>query len=425
MVQFVIWGIGNRGKIAAEFIGYQYIKAFVDSNEMLQGIKYKGLPIIDIEQYMDRYRNCLLLVSPYEDAEIVNILKKKGIESYLLFSECPSEIYSGQLKSIDEIKFPDVDYSKIVILGISLFSIMLHEYFLKKGINIPLLMQEGDADIRALVNDCVYYEKEYSYAPDNLVIQSKKKAVEDKEVSVLDFYRLAGYVEKFCNPKLRRFKDLYLGKRCFVVGNGSSLTELDLNKLSKHKEICFGMNGIPIIFKKTLWRPDYYVCEDDKAMDLFGDSVLRSGISNIMISDAGIGFLKKAKEYDNIDVFHMTIEDYLPDRPSFSDDIEKVLYCGYTVAYVCLQIAVYMGFREIYLLGIDFDYEDGDTVEVKHFSQEYHKDKNKINPCRRSENLLAYQAALQYADSHGVKIYNATRGGKLEVFERVDFDNLV
>ena len=44
--------------------------------------------------------------------------------------------------------------------------------------------------------------------------------------------------------------------------------------------------------------------------------------------------------------------------------------------------------------------------------------------CFYKQNLLAYQSAKKYADAHGIKIYNATRGGNLEVFERVDFDSL-
>ena len=38
---------------------------------------------------------------------------------------------------------------------------------------------------------------------------------------------------------------------------------------------------------------------------------------------------------------------------------------------------------------------------------------------------LAYIAANEYAKEHGVKILNATRGGKLEAFERVDFDSII
>ena len=36
----------------------------------------------------------------------------------------------------------------------------------------------------------------------------------------------------------------------------------------------------------------------------------------------------------------------------------------------------------------------------------------------------AYEVAKENAEKKGIKIYNATRGGKLEVFERVDFDSL-
>lgn len=38
--------------------------------------------------------------------------------------------------------------------------------------------------------------------------------------------------------------------------------------------------------------------------------------------------------------------------------------------------------------------------------------------------ILAYESAKKYVDSHNISIYNATRGGMLEVFERVDFDSL-
>lgn len=37
---------------------------------------------------------------------------------------------------------------------------------------------------------------------------------------------------------------------------------------------------------------------------------------------------------------------------------------------------------------------------------------------------MTFEKAREYADGHGIKIYNATRGGKLEVFERVNFDKL-
>ena len=35
-----------------------------------------------------------------------------------------------------------------------------------------------------------------------------------------------------------------------------------------------------------------------------------------------------------------------------------------------------------------------------------------------------FDSGKHYADKHGIKIYNATRGGKLEIFDRVDFDTI-
>lgn len=426
-MDFVIWGVGNRGKIAAKFIGYQYIKAFIDSNESLQGTQYNEIPVITIEQYVEQYQDCLLIVSPYQDQEIIEILKRKGIYSYLLMNDCPYEFCCGQLESFDEISLLHLDFDRAIIYGFTLYSILLWKYFLEKGFAVSLLIQEKYLDSKPLLQSIsgkVYCEKEYGYKSDEIIIQTVKDPPRKEGIKVIDLYRVADFADKFYHPAVCRFHNMHEDEKCFIVGNGSSLSVADLNALSHHGIICFGMNGIPMIFKNTKWRPDYYVCEDGKAMDLFEDLILESQLDCVFVSDTNKEFLRKAGRFDQINVFHMAIENYTPCMPSFSDNMETVLFCGYTVTYVCIQIAVYMGFREIYLLGMDFDYADGDTVEVRHFDEKYHKNQEKINPCRKSENLLAYEAARQYAESHGIKIFNATRGGKLEVFERVDFDSL-
>ena len=87
-----------------------------------------------------------------------------------------------------------------------------------------------------------------------------------------------------------------------------------------------------------------------------------------------------------------------------------------------------MGFKEIYLLGVDCDYNvfrkaDGEIItsrmKINHFHPEYVETLYTVDIGLQT---AGYQAAREYADNNGLKIYNATRGGKLEVFERVDFD---
>ena len=86
-----------------------------------------------------------------------------------------------------------------------------------------------------------------------------------------------------------------------------------------------------------------------------------------------------------------------------------------------MQIAIYMGFKEIYLLGCDNSYSDDKNKQ--HFVESGHYDPTYKTAGDRM--VVAYMEAKKYADSKNVKIYNATRGGMLEVFPRVDLDEVL
>ena len=109
----------------------------------------------------------------------------------------------------------------------------------------------------------------------------------------------------------------------------------------------------------------------------------------------------------------------------FSEDISKRVYFGATVAYDCLQIAAYMGFKKIYLLGMDLvPYKPGDKSAVQYLNF-FETDGQERKPQMWVDKILrSYQTAKNYADVHGIQIYNATRGGYLEIFDRIDFDKM-
>lgn len=109
------------------------------------------------------------------------------------------------------------------------------------------------------------------------------------------------------------------------------------------------------------------------------------------------------------------------------------IYWGGTVAYTAMQMAVYMGFKEIYLIGVDHNFrvsqDSNGNIKVDnsvkdYFCDNYNSDKDELYIPNLNNSTKAYMAAKKYCDEHDVTIYNATRGGKLEVFERVDFDKL-
>ena len=114
-----------------------------------------------------------------------------------------------------------------------------------------------------------------------------------------------------------------------------------------------------------------------------------------------------------------------------------------TVMTYMIEMAMYMGFSEIYLIGVDCT--NGFVNTSNHFMDGYMTSAMESEEQRRARNLAtgdkkltleelgqyrvdrsmaAYDKLREYADKHGIKVFNATRGGMLEAFERVDFDEL-
>ena len=219
-------------------------------------------------------------------------------------------------------------------------------------------------------------------------------------------------------------QNIYHGSRCFIVGNGPSLSSTDLDKLKG--EICFATNRIYEIFDETEWRPIYYLVQDRKLIDLIKHEIIEQiDIDNKYV---GIDIFSDDLNVKNIKYLNVVSKPFYPKLPKFSSDASKKCYNGWTITYTCIQLAAYMGFGKIYLIGVDHNYSktlnsDG-TVTSQNIQDHFSTKDQILNTPALYKSTLSYEAAKQYADAHGIKIYNATRGGKLEVFERVDFDSL-
>ena len=233
-------------------------------------------------------------------------------------------------------------------------------------------------------------------------------------------------------PKsLEDFKNKYSGKRCFIIGNGPSLKMEDLNTLAANNEYSFGANRIYISFQDTFWRPTFYCIQDGAMIKQYHKEIEKLKIKYKFISDYALKKLGD-KNFHTAYMFHLNPKRYYPYYPGFSTDIAKEIHEGFTVTYAEMQIATYMGFKNIYLLGVDFNYAkaidiSGNIVDSggkDYFSDQYIKENEKRNIPQLHKSLQAYKKAELYSRRNDFRIFNATRGGKLEVFERVDFDSL-
>lgn len=246
--------------------------------------------------------------------------------------------------------------------------------------------------------------------------------------------------------KIKKFHNLHKKKRCFIIGNGPSLKIGDLEKLNE--EITFASNSIHALYKSTTWRPTYYCANDkifcDKMMsDKENMYMLMDGCKAAFTSILGAGFrYRNDVDMDRLHFVQLVESSIKSPFLCFSTDCSEQIYLGGTVTYVMLQLAAYMGVEQIYLLGMDFNYsmeqhKDGTIVtnQVCNHMEEIEAEHKVFDELIKSRygvpyladvdlQLAAFQTAKKYADEHNIKIYNATRGGKLEVFERVEFDSL-
>jgi hypothetical protein len=228
---------------------------------------------------------------------------------------------------------------------------------------------------------------------------------------------------------IRRFRSIHEGQPAWIIGNGPSLTSLDLSLLKD--KITFGVNGIWLLFGELGWRPTYYVVEDCYVAEDDADAINAiQGPVKIFPLDLR-AFLKP----DDSTYYVRFQRGEYSGFPRFSEDCEKIVYWGGTVTYTNLQLAHYMGCNPIYLIGMDMkykvpDYREGTTIvsreaDVNHFHPLYFGPGKRWHDPRvdRMKRCLAY--AGEYLARKGVRVLNATRRGKLEVFARITYERAI
>lgn len=256
---------------------------------------------------------------------------------------------------------------------------------------------------------------------------------------------------------LHALKDRHRGERCFIMGNGPSLNRMDLNKLKG--ETVFACNAAHLLFDRISWRPRYYACVDTRVLQDRGPEIA----AMLDVERQTTGFFPASVVVHDGQGQTIDVGGLLGERPNqvffnevsnnpaaglpgmFSIDAAERVVMPYTVTITMLQLAAHMGFSEIYLIGCDTDYVVPDTVrrdgpvlaggeglfltssqddDPNHFDPRYFGRGRQWHNPQVDKMIEHYGFAAQALDALGIKVRNATAGGKLEVFPRVDFDSL-
>lgn len=251
-------------------------------------------------------------------------------------------------------------------------------------------------------------------------------------------YDVKGYltekqiIDKNTYGKIALFKNQYKGKKCVLIGSGPSLTFEDLTVLSKSDVVTIACNSLFKAYEFTSWRADLYCIADSGVFDTVGAKALEEQQGKpLFVSEA---VYKELDDEIKQKVYPVRVRRNAtyPQKRKFSGNAGRYMYRFGSVLYFMIQLAVYLGFDEIYLLGCDCNYsytkmEDGSikkTGDRDYFMKGY-EDRTAHQPFNQFDIVMPdYDEARRYSNKHGVKIFNATRGGKLESFIRVDFDEI-
>ena len=260
----------------------------------------------------------------------------------------------------------------------------------------------------------------------NAIPESMKPAVKNGYDA---FRRLPDLPAAYLHPwrresmlEMRPYHDAHRGKRCFIIGNGPSLKQLDLTLLKD--EFTFGMNRIYMAFPEMGFETSYFVCMNDLVVEQCSVDIQQLKMPRF-ISWRGRRWLKHEK---GLNFIYSTYT-----GPGFTRDITGRVWESATVSYVALQLAYYMGFETVYLIGVDHNFISKGTPNTTVVSQG--DDPNHFNPNYFGKGFrwqlpdletseIGYRLAREAFGQDGRQVLDATAGGKLTIFPKVDYASL-
>jgi len=256
--------------------------------------------------------------------------------------------------------------------------------------------------------------------------------------------------------ELSTLKDTRKGERCVILGNGPSLNRTDLSLLKE--ETVFACDAVHLLFERIDWRPAYYTCVDsqvlhDRATDI--EAMLAADPDMVAFFPTEVQI--HGSDRDRLKGRDLVAESpkryFFNEEPGTVDDLPESMFSldasirviqPHTVAVTMMQLAAYMGFSELVLVGIDMHYSVPDAVpreegvdiedvrltslqddDPNHFDPLYFGATRKWNTPNTALMRQHFELARQALDKKGVSVRNATEGGDLDVFELVSLKDAV
>ena len=202
---------------------------------------------------------------------------------------------------------------------------------------------------------------------------------------------------------------------------------VDFEQIERANVFTFGLNKINLLFKQSSFRPSCIVAVNPFVIEQNSDFYNQTDLPLFVDYQ---GFKRRwIKPRRTVHFFPSIVP-----IAHFSGIVTRGVNQGYTVTYVALQIAYYMGFRDVALVGCDHSFATkgpanltvtSDESDPNHFDSRYFSGGVKWQLPDLVGSEFHYQIADIAYRQVGGRIVNATEGGKLEIFERESLGNFL
>lgn len=224
--------------------------------------------------------------------------------------------------------------------------------------------------------------------------------------------------------RLLRFKNVHRGGECLILCNGPSLRKVDFSKLDKQRFKIIGLNKIFLGFDMLNVQPDYIVAINKKVIEQSSDTFKDILITKFLSNRCDLT-LNPADPF----TYHINTAQLPKQHERFSKDIPSYVHEGWTVTHAALQIAYYMGFSKVYIVGMDHRFTQHIEGQENKESMIVGEDKDHFHPgyfgngqawdfpdLKNSE--ISYEAARKVYEEDGRAIYDCTIDGACTVFKK-------
>lgn len=241
----------------------------------------------------------------------------------------------------------------------------------------------------------------------------------------------------------KNIRNSHFNERCFIVGNGPSLTNMNLAVL--RDEFVFTVNSIyrnDKIYKAiqsnchVLMDPGFFK-KGSEIIDETSECIKKYNPEILLVTE----YYKDNKYSKKFKDYHHQIFSHRNNSARIKVDFCKNMAPTQNVVHAAIYTAIYMGFKEIYLIGCDMtSFYENFAANVGKF-ESFHAyeltedDKNSYKSVKEIHDnaFMLHDYAItfdifkgirRYCEDNNIQVINATDGGILDMFPRANFQNL-